>query len=184
MTNNLTPPYLSNVIPCQEPNYNLRNMHCISARTQAHSTSFLPSTIRDWNSLSLQVRQSTSLPIFKRNLNLSLCKPSPLFNFGSRKGQILHSRLRLGCSALNHDLHRRSLIESPMCQCGALETVDHFLLRCPNYHQLRLLYFANSPCPLTTSNLLYGNDRLTMDQNKSLIVEVQKFILASKRFTS
>ena len=186
MTNSLTPSYLSTILPQNEPTYNLRNMRSVPSRTQAHNTSFLPSTIRDWNSLPLHIRQSTSLSTFKQSLNSTLGKSSPLFNIGSRKGQIFHTRLRLGCSALNYDLHRRSLVESPLCQCGAIETVDHFLLRCPNYQHLRTQYLNNNnlPCPLTTSNLLNGNDRLTLEQNKHLIVEVQKFILTSKRFNT
>ena len=38
-------------------------------RTVSHANSFLPSTLRDWNSLDLIVRNSPTLNSFKRQLN-------------------------------------------------------------------------------------------------------------------
>ena len=58
MVNHPTPFYLSSLIPLtvsETSRYNLRNANNIStinARTNQYFNSFLPSTIRDWNSLS------------------------------------------------------------------------------------------------------------------------------------
>ena len=188
MLNGLSPTYLSNLIPGRDQTdpgrYNLRSIRCVNARTQSYSSSFLPRTIREWNTLPQSTRNAASLSQFKSVLNRTLQKSSPLLNFGTRKGQILHARLRLGCSSLNHDLHRRSLIDSPLCSCGQIETVDHYLLYCPKYHELRNQNFYDIPCPLITSNLLNGNEHLTFEQNKYIFACVHHFILASKRFSS
>jgi hypothetical protein len=44
------------------------------------------------------------------------------FYIGTRLGPILHVRLRMQCSSLNHHLFRKYTVNSPFCQCGATET--------------------------------------------------------------
>jgi hypothetical protein len=47
---------------------------------------------------------------------------------------VLQSRLRNRCSALNSDLYRANLIPNALCSCGKSdETAKHFLLHCKNY---------------------------------------------------
>ena len=61
MINNQTPSYLSSLVPPlvgEESRYNLRNtenVQSLHARTKLYSESFLPSVIREWNSLPLEV---------------------------------------------------------------------------------------------------------------------------------
>ncbi len=186
MKNNKTPSYLSDLIPQQtQDRYILRNasdIPLIPCRTQLYKNSFLPSTIRDWNRLSEPIRNAPSIMSFKARLNKHKSKAPPLYNVGSRQGQILHCRLRLSCSSLNFDLHRRSIIDTPNCTCGAIETTKHFLLHCNKYQHLRQLYFGNLPCPPLVDNLLYGSERLTFEENKYIFIQVQKYLLATKRF--
>ena len=72
MFNNYSPEYLSSLIPSTVNNisrYNLRNtrkIQTIDSRTTQYFNSFLPSTIGEWNNLSLDVRNSDSIFIFKR----------------------------------------------------------------------------------------------------------------------
>ena len=114
MVNRLTPDILSNLVPLytRENNpYNLRNaedIQTIHARTNIYFNSFLPATIRDWNSLHLHVRQSDSILVFKKHLNSNLIPTPKFYNAGTRLGQILHTRLRLECSSLNSHLHARN----------------------------------------------------------------------------
>ena len=75
MVNNFTPSYLSSLVP-QPVNaasaYNLRNQNniqSIATRTNYYFNSFLPSTIREWNSIPLDTRNSGSIETFKRKLN-------------------------------------------------------------------------------------------------------------------
>ena len=78
MNTGVSPNYLSSLIPASvedSTTYNLRNAnnfrHTLS-RTQLYYRSFLPSSIRAWNDLSLEVRQSNSIQSFKFQLNKNL----------------------------------------------------------------------------------------------------------------
>ena len=186
MNNGMTPDFLTSLIPpLSQVRYPLRNSDNIPlpvCRTQSYASSFLPATIRDWNSLPISTRQSESVPSFKYKLRTHSAKPSLLYNVGSRRNQIMHCRLRLGCSSLNHDLHRKNIIDSPLCTCNAIENASHFLMICPLYSAQRQRCFSHIPCALTLQNLLFGDEHLTFDQNKNIFLCVQRFISISRRF--
>ena len=61
MYNNLTPDYLSSLVPSsvnEASHYNLRNandVQTINARTALYFNSFLPSVIREWNSIQTMI---------------------------------------------------------------------------------------------------------------------------------
>ena len=76
------------------------------------------------------------------------------YYIGTRLEQILHARLRMQCSFLNHHLFRKDIVNSPFCQCGATETTAHFLLHCPRHNATRLRYIhtINLPINLNTDN--------------------------------
>ena len=188
MKQNISPSYLTNLIPIpQENRYPLRNRNdipTIQSRTSLYQESFLPSVIRQWNSLPEDVKSSPTLSIFKHRISLNMQKPPVYYSAGSRLGQILHSRLRLECSSLNYDLHRKSIVEHPYCACGEIETSKHFLLSCPSHNVLRQALFSNLPCPLTYNNLILGSENLTVESNTYLFLQVQRYIIASKRFSA
>ena len=186
MHNNIAPLYLNELIPPQaQTRYNLRNQNdipLIHANTTLYKDSFLPSVIRQLNMLPEQIKNSQTFLTFKNNLNSSLDKQKTYYYHGSRKGQIYHTRLRLGCSSLNFDLHRKSITDSPNCRCGGIETVGHFLLQCPLYNVLRNNLLSDLPCPATHQHLLYGSELLDDSQNCQLFEKVQKFVIATGRF--
>ncbi len=170
-----------------QPNYILRNFNnipVIHCRTQNYQNSFLPSAIRDWNALQENIRNAPTLVAFKSLINKNVVKSSPLFDVGCRRGQIFHARLRLSCSSLNFDLFRKSIIDFPLCACGAQETVDHFLLKCPRYLQQRQVLLDCINCPPITDYLLNGYQHMGFEQNRNMFLEVQKYILATKRFST
>ena len=116
MQHDLVPNYLSSLVPLsvsELSRYNLRNandnskLHC---RTQQYYKSFLPTVVRDWNGLPEEAKQLNSLLSFKTYLNRERKKVPKLFYYGRRKYQILHTRLRTGCSALNNDLYLKILL--------------------------------------------------------------------------
>ena len=176
------------MIPIQPDNiYTLRNNRdtpTIQSRTALYQESFLPSVIRQWNSLPINIRLSPTLPIFKSRLSTNMQKPPIYYYVGNRRGQVLHARLRLECSSLNHDLFRKSIINDPSCVCGEMETTKHFLLSCSTYNDLRHSLFSNLPCQLTLNNLMYGSENLSTELNTVLFLQVQKYIIASKRFSA
>ena len=187
MINDLTPPYLQQLIPQrvqEQTRYPLRNVTNFvipAVRTTYHFNSFLPSTLRHWNLLGQDVRESPSLQTFKYKFNSQYRTPPIYFDTiqTSRKGQILHARLRLECSSLNHHLFKKNLVESPLCSCGASETTFHFLLSCVRYNDLRQQYFSGLGLPLTVEILLNGNPNENVSVNNNIFRRVQ---LYTKRF--
>ena len=74
------------------------------------------------------IRNAPSVASFKYKLNRNLNASPKFYNAGSRKGQVLHVRLRLLYSSLNSDLHRKHIVPCPTCQCGGFESATHFFL--------------------------------------------------------
>ena len=176
MQNGLTPEYLSSLIPDKVGNnsaYNLRNgrnLNTIQANSQLYFKSFLPSVTRDWNGLSEETRNLTSLSSFQRHLNPSR-NVSPKFLFdGKRPGQIYHARLRMRCSSLNARLFSKNIIDNPLCNCGAFEDTHHFLLSCTRYSILRqeLVNKVTPVCHPSLNVLLFGSQELSDSANKHI----------------
>ena len=192
MVNNLSPSYLSSLVP-QPVNavsaYNLRNSNNIQnvpARSNYYYNSFLPSTIRDWNSLPVDTRNSESLASFKRKLNSRITRTFvPKYYYtGNRKLQVLHTRLRTNCSSLNHDLFLKNITDSPLCRCGGIENVEHFFMSCPLYFNQRADLITSISVHTTVSLpiVLHGNSMLSFDINSVIFEAVQKYIKDTKRF--
>ena len=126
-----TPLYLSSLIPQSVSNisrYNLRNssdLQTINTRTNLYyrSVLFLPSTIREWNNLSPETKQSVTVNSFKVCLNKDKQQVPTYHYTGNRSAQILHTRLRTNCSSLNFYLFTKNVIDSPLCGCGSIENV-------------------------------------------------------------
>lgn len=196
MIHNSTPDYLTALIPPRVheiTRYPLRNANDFvipTTRTALYAKSFLLATLRDWNALDPHVKNSSSLNIFKTRIKRQrdgATKPPDYFNniYTTREGQIHHTRLRLECSSLNQQLYAKNIIDNPLCSCGLPETASHFLLSCQNYRQIRIRFFSTLrvPRPITLSVLLRGIPEAPLDINEEIFRQVQKFILASKRFS-
>ena len=150
MKNNLTPDYLSSLVPetvGRVSSYSLQNSQdtlSVHAKTALYYNSFLPSVIREWNNLPLAARNSQSLSVFKSFLNKDREKCQAYLFKGSRKLQILHTRIRTKCSSLNHHLFQKNIVQSPLCQCGEVESSFHYFFRCRLYHRIRTDFFKTS----------------------------------------
>ena len=180
------------VHPEGRANYPIRgsnNLPIPKTRTSTLQKSFFPSTITAWNSLPPHVKSAPDIKEFKTRLANHSSRPEKVkarFYAGTRKGQILFNRLRLGNSDLKFNLHSINLAENDLCTCGEKETTEHYLLSCPNYDiQRRSLFtfLGNIGINTVTTNLLLnGTDMEDETTNKKLISKVQEFILKSKRF--
>ena len=101
MYNNISPGYLSSLIPQQVDaisRYKLRNsndLQTIRAKTSLYYNSFLLSTLRQWNNLSIETRQLNSHNSFKCFLKEDKRTVPKCYFYGVRKAQILHTRLRM-----------------------------------------------------------------------------------------
>ena len=106
MGNRIGPNYLNNLVPPlvqDNSRYSLRNARNVStirSQSKLHYDPYLPSSIRDWNSLSDEIRNSQSFSIFKSKLYADKVRPPLYYNYGQRTLQICHTRLRLECSSL------------------------------------------------------------------------------------
>lgn len=193
MVNGETPQYLSNLIPNtigRVHDHNTRqinNIQEIRTRTNFYSDYFLPSTIKDWNRLSINTRNTESFASFKNQLSNQNTKVPPYFYSGCRLGQILHTRLRMNCSSLNEHLFLKNIVESPRCVCGEIETVQHFIFHCKRYSNIRQnmidsIHNCNMNIIVDKNLLIFGSENLTDEQNATVFRIFQKYILQSKRF--
>ena len=175
MYSNISPSYLSALVPpsiSDISSYNLRNannLQTVETRTRQYYNSFLPSVIREWNGLSEETRNASSVSVFKSRLDQNVIVPQipKYFYIGDRRLQMLHTRLRTNCSALNQDLFRKNISDTSQCICGSTETADHFLLECPLYHGQRqeLFQVISLICPISVDVLLFGNSTVIYENN-------------------
>ena len=150
--NGLTPYYLFDIVqphlPRQTP-YNLRNesttFHPPFSRTASFYNSFIPSTIRLWNTLPLYIKESPSLNIFKYRLfkHNSFVVALSHYNFGTRRDNIVHCQLRNEASNLKAHLHSHFLADDTTCpNCNfSCEDNEQFFMDCPLYNVQRLALF-------------------------------------------
>lgn len=187
------PSYLNELFPetVNEANpYNLRNNNNFTAlarRTEIYAQSVIPSAVKLWNDLNLDIRELTTLSSFKLKLK-EIFKPQSIPHFflvGDRSEQIYHARIRNRCSNLNSDLYHNHLKNNPACDCGnEYEDAEHFFFQCPLFANQRHVLFINTRRfhPLSTGKLIYGNETLSDDDNACLFKEVQIFIKQTHRF--
>ena len=106
--------------------YNLRNAGNIQnyrVHTNLFSNSFFPFTVRAWNDLPNDIKDAPSVGSLKYKINKNLRSPPKIYNTGTRKGQILQARLRMECSSLNSDLHRKNIVPNPSVGAVSLKVV-------------------------------------------------------------
>jgi hypothetical protein len=189
MYHQMTPTYLSQLIPSHRTLDNRpRTRHTAdipppATRTNLYRDSFLPSTIKAWNELPPTLRQSPSLDTFKRQLNTHNPKIPQYYHIGARQYQILHARLRMGCSNLNYDLHKNFVSDTDKCKCGEIETAAHYFLTCPNYSHIRNTLIHTIPYHLNTDTLLYGNNLYDNETNSLIFSSIHEYIKQTKRFS-
>ena len=98
--NNISPVYLSTLVSAQVQavsSYGLRNatdIRTTNAHTSQNFNSFLPSVIRNWNSLPNDDKNVDTINSFKKRLMQSRVAVPNYFYTGARKPQTLHTRLR------------------------------------------------------------------------------------------
>ena len=104
-----------------------------------------PAVISKWNSLDINIRNSSSITVFKKEL-LKFVRPEPnsIYDICETKGLKLLTRLLL---RLSHSVdykfrHNFQGCVSPMCYCGQdIEITTHFLLHFSNHHCARKTLF-------------------------------------------
>ena len=190
INNNLVPEYLRDLLPTKTANktsYNLRNSQDLSMpsmKSQSYQNSFIPTTTKSWNNLSPATRSITSLRDFKNQWTKHDERIPKYYYTGNRAGQIILSRMRMGCSPLKADLHSMHIINDTRCECGhPYEDHAHYFFDCPRYQHLRDLYNEIDPkIEKDTRTFLYGSREVGNDSNANLFATITKYISKSKRF--
>jgi hypothetical protein len=124
--NGSTHPYLLDLFPSTIQSttiYPLRNGNDIIVpfcRLSLTRDSFVPATVRKWNSLSLSVRNLDTLSTFKKAIRSSISMPIPRhYSCGPRKLNIILIQLRCNASFLNYDLCKVKILSNASCNSGA-----------------------------------------------------------------
>ena len=186
------PEYLQNTIPAQaagNQRYALRenNIPTYRTRTSTFHNSFIPKSIRDWNKMESSVKNAATLETFTSKLDSDLSVVPKWFTTGDRRLSIIHAKLRMLCSELkDHLFSHIHVVDSPACACGYhRENNKHFLLDCPLFNNERVVLLNNLAriaFKPTVSNLLYGNESLSVKCNIEAFGYIQDFICSTKRF--
>ena len=192
MHNNLTPPFLQSLLPPlvgDVTHYPLRNSNNYALQNHRLSTSdksFIPSSIKLWNSLERDKQNCHTLASFKSSM-LPAGNPEPPYKsfLGVRKLNIVHARLRNNCSILKYDLYRCNLDNNPDCSCGhPCENAFHFFFECPLYRHIRADFLNEMVMHgnITLNHILYGNPHISNDDNIIIFKAVHRYIRDSRRF--
>ena len=153
------------------------------SRVNLYYQSFLPSAIRSWNNLPIEIKQAGTVNSFKNHLIKK--QPVPKYYYvGNRRAQILHTRLRTNCSSLNIDFFNKNISDSPLCSCGSIEDAQNFFFHCRHYTVQRnaLLNAVSTYIVPSLKCILYGDPSLSLKLNSNTFQHVQKFIIDTKRF--
>ena len=105
------------------------------------------------------MKSASSAASFKHGIKQDIKEPLKFYNVGTRKGHVLHARLRLECNSLNADLYRKHIVNSPPCQCGHFESAAHFLLHCPILMNERQSFLPGNLRFYNAKGLLFGREK-------------------------
>ena len=162
------------------------------------NNSFFPNTVKLWNNLPRNL-QFKELSEFKICLKSEIKPPKyKHFGKGSKLGNTLLARIRMGRSSLNQHKFTIGLSDSPECLCHfKVESPEHFFLDCFLFSLERqklfdliehyVPYFKRLNKKQKLEIILRGvniNNEEILSTNITLTKEVQNFILSTKRFTA
>ena len=161
------------------------------------SKSFFPYFTKQFNNLEIKLQSEHDLVTFKEDLKVKL-KPKKYrhFGWGSKRGNTLHTQLRVGRSFLNAHGFAINLADSDLCLCARSESVIHYFTQCFLYtEERRRLYssmeqlfpkFKTFSEKKKTDIFLHGIniDSEELDsRNFKIVYLVQDYILKTKRFS-
>ena len=89
--------------------------------------------------------------ILNRNKN----SQQKYFYAGTRRGQILHTRLCLECSSQNRHPYKMNIVNSLCCSFGGFKSPYRFFFACPKYGHIKNTYLPDVLQLHTTIVLLY-----------------------------
>ena len=197
---NILPDYLRQCIPDEhEPTIyfpKARRKNNFSTRTKKFQYSFFPHCTNAWENLSTIITGSLSLNIFKsRYLEFFSVKPNSVYRIHNHIGLKYLTRLRVGLSHLKSHKFFHKFRDTPnkFCACdeSSVESTEHYLLVCPNYHQFRHQLFTDLQTEMSiipfnksylTQILLYGSESYSDGINNFILKCTIIYLINTKRF--
>ena len=198
IVNNQSPSYLLDYIPSTDSN--TRNSASVPMTESKHNffkNSYIPSAIIEWNKLDQDISNAGRYALFRKHL-LSFIRPEAynIFNVHNAKGIKLLTRLT-GFSHLKGHKFRHYFVDAinPLCSCGNfVESTTHFFIHCTHFSNQRLTFInkikdidrriLDKNDFLITQALLFGDEKLSITDNKSILETTIHFLILSKRFDS
>ena len=198
--NQLTPEYLRRFIPDSTRilhNIRTKRHDVMPSRTLKFRHSFFTDTSNCWNYLSSLIKNASTLNVFKkRYMEFFIVMPKPIYGIQNPVGIKYLTRLRVGLSHLRAHKYQHNFVDTTTqcCSCAnnVSETIEHYLLYCPNYSLIRSELFEKlrlfiSLLILTSTSytcdlVLYGDSSLSFLTNKIFLQSTISFIVSSKRF--
>ena len=158
--------------------------------------SFYPHFTKAWNSLPHNLKRLNLFDFKKQVATKYKPKKYKHFGRGSKIGNILLTRIRVGRSILNGQQFTIGSTDSPQCDCLSFESSLHYFTQCPKYvsHRLTMYglfqhyipHFNNMNNKQKHDIILYGykmdNDEYLFTNTK-LTIAVQNYIVNTKRFS-
>ena len=192
-----SPSYLFDYLPSRTISQRYPNcFNSFNCRTVSFQNSFFPHSVNQWNQLNPEIRNSTSLHIFRKGL-FRLIKPleNSIYNIHDPLGIKLLTRLRLEFSQLRDHKFRHNFQDTlnPMCTCSLEpENTSHFLLHCHNHNNPRITLMSDlstidpSICFLNETYLvhllLFGDKKYDLATNQKILKATIVFLKESSRF--
>ena len=128
-------------------------------------------------------------------MEFTIPSPNSIFDIYNPYGIKLLTRLRLRLSQLNERKFKHGFNDTinPICICGGdIESINHFLMHCPEYCEARQTLLDNIQSidkmllsqneSLLTHLLLYGDPERNSNVNAFIFNSAIEFILSSGRF--
>ena len=79
------------------------------------------------------------------------------------------ARIRMGHAGVNSHMHRFNMSDTDMCDCGEVETIEHYLFQCPKFTIERSYMYLNLTelnVEMTIKNILGGGTFTPIKQKK------------------
>jgi hypothetical protein len=190
------PEHIKPLLPqtvASQTTYNLRNKEKLRprfTRLKSSQNSFFPKTAKDWNNLSHEIKNLSSITKFKRAISKPLYI-NPYYKLHQGRGGVWLSRIRMGLSGLNGHRFTYNFIPSPTCLlCNqAPENALHYLWDCPNHALMRIVMVDRCRAELdihmdreNVLNICLYGDILDKEKLKTLLNITIEFIKTTARF--
>ena len=199
---NLTPEYLRKKLPLlniiNDPNANPNIFNELMARTQRYKNTFFPNAISTWNNIIANIQGNITMKSYKNHI-LKFIRPNhkPFYDIHDPTGLHYLFQMRTELSPLKSHKHRHNFRDTPTDLCNCLQGIEdnkHFLFYCLQFATQRAAMAINVMNILLRNNLgelanevdfyLYGDSRLTTNDNKTILSSTIHFIKSTERFSS